>query len=66
MNKLLVLSLLFGAIFTAKIPLHKKPLTMQGLLNQKERLLNFGSKKFLTGYGEEVPISDYENTQYFA
>ncbi len=63
MNKLLVLALLFGAAFSAKIPLHKKPLTMQGLLNQKERLLNFGSKKFLNaGLGEEVPISDYENT----
>jgi hypothetical protein len=67
MNKLVVLALLFGSILSAKIPLIKKPLTRANLLAQKERLESRGVNKFLKGtYGEEVPVSDYMNTQYFA
>lgn len=36
---------------------------MANLEHQKERLMN----KYLNGvYGEDVPIADYMNTQYFA
>ncbi len=67
MNKSIVLALLFGACLSAKIPLQKRALSMASLMNQRERLQSIGSGKFLGGsYGEEVPISDYENTQYFA
>jgi len=62
-----VLALLFGAALTGRIPLVKRPLTMEGLMSQRDRLAKVGSSKFLQdNYGEEVPISDYENTQYFA
>jgi hypothetical protein len=67
MNKSIVLALLFGACLSAKIPLQKRALSIAGLMNQRERLASVGSGKFLgDNYGEEVPISDYENTQYFA
>jgi hypothetical protein len=67
MNKLIVIALLFGSILSAKVPLIKKPLSRANLLAQKERLESRGANKFLQGsYGEEVPVSDYMNTQYFA
>lgn len=68
MNKLVVLALLFGSILSAKIPLIKKPLSRANLLSQQERMMMNGYRnKFLKGsYGEEVPVSDYMNTQYFA
>jgi hypothetical protein len=66
MNKLVVLALLLGATLSGKIPLHKRKLTMGGLLNLQDRLAHPGSNKFLRDTTEEIPISDYENTQYFA
>jgi hypothetical protein len=42
MNKLIVIALLFGASFSKKIALHKKPLSMAHLLNMRDRLLNYG------------------------
>jgi saccharopepsin len=32
----------------------------------KDRLLSYGQTKFLSDSQEEIPIADYENTQYFA
>lgn len=67
MNKAFVVALLLGIATCAKIPLQRKPLSMSNLLATKERFESQGSKKFLQGmYGEEVPIADYMNTQYFA
>ena len=66
MNKLAVLALLFGAALSAKIPLRKRNLTMANLLNYKERLQTYGMTKYGAENGQEVPIIDYENTQYFA
>jgi hypothetical protein len=55
---------------TAKLPLHKKNLTYDSLINLKERLEKVGYEKFMNSNGvvnqDEVPIQDYENTQYFA
>jgi len=35
-------------------------------LNMKARLATLGTHKFLQQSQEEIPIGDYENTQYFA
>lgn len=63
MKSLLAIALLFGASEGAKIPLSKRELTVEAIEYQKEHLKN----KYLQGnYGEDVPITDYMNTQYFA
>jgi hypothetical protein len=66
MNKLAVLCLLFGAALSAKIPLRKRNLSMSSLLEYQERLRTVGMTKYGASNGQEVPITDYENTQYFA
>lgn len=66
MNKFAVIALLIGATSAKRIQLQKKPLSMAHLLNMKDRLLSYGHQKFLGDTQEEVPIGDYENTQYFA
>jgi len=62
MTKLALIALLFGAAAAAKVPLQKQPLSMANLLDYQDRLKTRGHTKFL---GEEVPVSDYMNTQYF-
>jgi len=60
MNKYLVLAALLGLGNTARVPLHKKNLTYDSLVELKERLEKIGYEKFMTPTGtenqEEVPI----------
>jgi len=58
---------LASAALTAKIPLKKQELQMDNLLGYKQALEQSMPAKFLqdTGLGEEVPVKDYMNTQYF-
>ena len=63
MKNLYVLGLLFGTSMAGKIPLQKRELSIQNLRRQKEMLEH---KYFYTASsGEDIPVTDYMNTQYF-
>ena len=67
MQKLAVLLLLFSSqILGAKIPLRKVELTKEKVLTMRDRLARESQPLFLdNGLGENVPVKDYMNTQYF-
>jgi hypothetical protein len=66
MYKLFVIGSAVVGALAERIPLKKKELTMDNLVAYEQKLEQGAPKKFLTsGYEEEVPVSDYMNTQYF-
>jgi len=64
MQKLVTLALLLGAALTAKIPLMKRELSKE-LLERQKAIYEARYKQFLNGVGEDVPVKDFMNTQYF-
>jgi hypothetical protein len=65
MQKIALVALLATSALTARVPLRKQSLTKQNLLDYKTRLIN-GENKFLdNGLGQDIPVKDYMNTQYF-
>lgn len=64
MQKLVLLALLSCAAFGAKIPLMKRELTRE-ILERQQAIYEARIKQFLNGVGEELPVKDFMNTQYF-
>lgn len=66
MNKLTLIALLATSALSAKIPLRKQAITKQAFHDYRERLVNGQEPKFLdNGLGQDIPVKDYMNTQYF-
>jgi hypothetical protein len=66
MYKYTILALLGATAMAAKIPLHKRTLQKSAVLQLKERLLAGPESKFLSkSLGEDLPVKDYSDTQYF-
>lgn len=63
MQKFIFACLLVGATFGENIPLHKKTLTKQSVL--KERQVRAITEIKHSTNERDVPIKDYMNTQYF-
>lgn len=66
MQKLVLLALVCGAALSEKIPLFKKPLTKKTLETQRAAYESLGTNFLSSLEGNEVPLKDYMNTQYFA
>jgi cathepsin D len=64
MQKLALLLLLASSALTAKIPLRKQQLTKEKVLTFRDRLSRGGSYND-NGLGQNIPVKDYMNTQYF-
>jgi len=51
-----------GLASAGKIPLHYNPLTIADYMSQKEQIV---TRAFRMSAGEQIPLKDYMNTQYF-
>lgn len=65
MKNLFLGALAAGLASSATIPLQRRPLTKQSLDKAAEIYKNGHFYPF-NGLGEELPLKDYMNTQYFA
>jgi hypothetical protein len=66
MQKLALILLLASSALSAKIPLRKQQLTKENVLTYRDRLARGNSGNFIdNGLGDNVPVKDYMNTQYF-
>ena len=65
MKNLLLSGLTAGVVLSANIPLKKKELTRAGL-EKLAAIYKNGQPYPSNGLGEQLPLKDYMNTQYFA
>lgn len=65
MKNLILGALAAGLAATATIPLQKRPLT-KASLEKAAQIYKNGHYYPFNGLGEELPLKDYMNTQYFA